>query len=222
MKRTFQPNNRRRAKKHGFRHRMSTRAGRDSLEGAPCQGSPPAFGLIWRIRERSAFTRIASARAARSGRSAVVHLRPRSSRHRHTPACGVRPGSRARSRRRTQPCSPAAAGHAAAGVAPTPGCRRGCTCSARSPLPPDDRPSNCSSIWSSYCDAFAADSPGHRLSAGDGRPAVAVPVHPVVQQLRRRSTAGSRHVPVGLWLTVRRLARCRPFGPSGWDPVPHA
>ena len=24
----------------------------------------------------------------------------------------------------------------------------------------------------------------------------------------------------GLWLTVRRLMRCRPFGPSGWDPVP--
>ena len=26
----------------------------------------------------------------------------------------------------------------------------------------------------------------------------------------------------GLWLTMRRLARCRPFGPSGFDPVPPA
>jgi putative membrane protein insertion efficiency factor len=24
----------------------------------------------------------------------------------------------------------------------------------------------------------------------------------------------------GFWLTLRRLSHCRPFGPSGWDPVP--
>ena len=39
-----------------------------SVEGPSCQGSAPSVRLIWRIRERSAFTRIASdGRRARAG-----------------------------------------------------------------------------------------------------------------------------------------------------------
>jgi len=38
VKRTFQPNERRRAKKHGFRHRMSTQAGRSILKARRRKG----------------------------------------------------------------------------------------------------------------------------------------------------------------------------------------
>ncbi|MFP5308832.1 MAG: 50S ribosomal protein L34 [Actinomycetes bacterium] len=38
MKRTFQPNNRRRAKKHGFRARMQTRAGRSIIKSRRSKG----------------------------------------------------------------------------------------------------------------------------------------------------------------------------------------
>ena len=150
-----------------------------------------------------------------------MHLRSRSPRHRHTAACGVRPRPRARSRRGTQPCSPATAGHAAAGlersrpssgdvsVRSAAGCRRTNIrrTAVRSRADSASR-SRLIRLVMAYQRAMEGRPSPCRFTPSCSTYAVeALQVH------------GSVH---GLWLTVRRLARCRPFGPSGWDPVPSA
>lgn len=148
-----------------------------------------------------------------------MHLRPRSSRHRHTPACGVRPGSRARARRRTQPCSPAAAGHVAAGVV---------RARAAAGLVPVRRAAGRrhAIVRRTAVRSAAAARSHSRLirlvmayqRAMEGRPSPcrftpSCSSYAVESLQVHGSFRGS-------WLTLRRLLRCRPFGPSGWDPVP--
>ena len=148
-----------------------------------------------------------------------MHVHSRPSRHRHTAACGVRSWSRARTRRRTQPCATPAPGHAAAGiirvrsalghvpVRSDSGRRR--TVVHRTPVrsrPVVDTRSWLTRLVIAY----------QRAMEGRPSPCRFTPTCSsyAVEALEVHGTGR------GLWLTVRRLLRCRPFGPSGFDPVP--
>lgn len=149
-----------------------------------------------------------------------MHLLPRSSNKRDAAAGGVRVRSRVRTRRRSQSCAPATAGHAALGgfqratasgrvsVRRSSKCRRALV--HRTPVrlePAAAKTSRLIRLITSYQRAFAGrPSPCRFTPSCSAYAKEALQVH------------GTRR---GLWLAMRRLLRCRPFGPSGWDPVPH-
>ncbi len=176
-------------------------------------------------------------RPARSSRSPLVHVRSRP--RCHTPEGGLRHRPRLRSGRRPQPCAPSPAGTArparlGARVVPV---RRPSRITVR--RTPSDR------LRAGRTDVSRTDVRSGSAAAQGARPTQpARPARPALLQrliltyqramegrpspcrftpscsayaLEALDTHGTRR---GLWLTLRRLVRCRPFGPSGYDPVP--
>ena len=148
-----------------------------------------------------------------------MHLLPRSSKQRNATACGVHVRSRVRFRRGAQSCSPTIASDAAVGrfrraagagrvpVRGKSGRRR--TILNRTAVRSQSSvkgPSRLIRLVAAYQRAF------------EGRPSPCR-FTPTCSSYAKQAlqTHGARR---GLWLAVRRVVRCHPFGPSGWDPVP--
>ncbi len=162
--------------------------------------------------------------SARSGRSAVVHLLPRSSRQRNAAAGGVRVRSRVRTRRRSQSYAPPVTGHVALSgfqrstssrrvpIRRSVRCNRAIIC--RTPVRPEATTGQVAVLKRRplirLIDAY------QRALEGKPSPCRFTPSCSSYAK-QALQTHGTRR---GLWLALRRILRCRPFGPSGWDPVP--
>ncbi len=200
MKRTYQPNNPSSGQEARLppSHEHPRRASR--AQGSPRQGSPPTVGLIWRIRERSAFARLSARRGGVSGRSAVVHVSSRPSRHRHTASCGVRHRSRSVPAVRTQPSAPPAPGDAAATHSSERRCPAGWYLIGATARPP---PSGTFSTNSQF---------DLQLSARPGRPGVMLRLIDAYQRAFEGRPSPCRFTP--------SCCRVRPRGAGGPRPLP--
>ena len=161
--------------------------------------------------------------SARSGRSAVVHLLPRSSRQRDAAEGGVRVRSRVRTRRHSQSYASAVTGHVALGGLKRPvtsgrlsvrrTTERGQQACSRTPVRSEQAAQQYSPLKRLLLRLITAYQ---RAFEGKPSPCRFTPSCSAYAKEALQSHGTAR----GLWLAFRRILRCRPFGPSGWDPVP--
>ena len=238
VKRTFQPNNRKRREDPRLPHSDADARRASRAPGPPSPWPEAALGLIWRVRDRATFEALARARRHRVG---PVSLRFVRRRIRRPAARRVRRSGVGRVRRSTATGSAAACAPRSrpAPTSSSPGGaylfdaeRAVLTPRVRRPRARRSRALVAARRGSDGRDRAPTPS---RARADVRRPAPDAPdprwrllsvhlpprcrFHPSCSQyaLEALELHGARR---GTWLAVRRVGRCHPWHPGGFDPVP--